>query len=65
MNRVNADLANNLGNLAQRSLSMINKNCDGKVPAFGHATPADEQLEKEVGEAIQTAQKAMDEQLIH
>ncbi|QQR40600.1 methionine--tRNA ligase [Devosia rhizoryzae] len=65
VNRVNADLANNLGNLAQRSLSMINKNCEGKVPAFGHATPADEQLEKEVGEAIQTAQKAMDEQLIH
>ncbi|WP_173087792.1 methionine--tRNA ligase [Devosia sp. 1635] len=65
VNRVNADLANNLGNLAQRSLSMINKNCDGKVPAVGHATAADEALEREVGEAIQTAQKAMDEQLVH
>ncbi len=65
VNRVNADLANNLGNLAQRSLSMINKNCDAKVPQVGHATPADEALEKEVGEAIQAAQKAMDEQLIH
>ncbi len=30
--RINADLANDLGNLAQRSLSMIAKNCDGKVP---------------------------------
>lgn len=29
---VNADLANNIGNLAQRTLSMIQKNCDGKVP---------------------------------
>ena len=65
VNRVNADLANNLGNLAQRSLSMINKNCEGKVPEFGHATPADEALEREVGEAIQAAQKAMDEQLVH
>ena len=65
INRVNADLANNLGNLAQRSLSMINKNCDGKIPQFGHATPADETLEREVGEAIQAAQRAMDEQLIH
>lgn len=65
VNRVNADLANNLGNLAQRSLSMINKNCDAKVPAAGHATAADEALEKEVGEAIQAAQKAMDEQLVH
>jgi methionyl-tRNA synthetase len=65
INRVNADLANNLGNLAQRSLSMINKNCEGRVPQFGHATAADEALEREVGEAIQAAQKAMDEQLIH
>ena len=31
--RVNSDLANNLGNLAQRSLSMIQKNCEGKVPS--------------------------------
>jgi methionyl-tRNA synthetase len=31
--RVNAELANNIGNLAQRSLSMIYKNCDGKIPA--------------------------------
>ncbi len=30
--RINADLANNVGNLAQRTLSMIQKNCDGKVP---------------------------------
>ena len=35
VNRINADLANDLGNLAQRSLSMIAKNCDGKVPARG------------------------------
>ena len=34
-NRINADLANNLGNLAQRSLSMIFKNCDGAIPAHG------------------------------
>ncbi len=34
VNRVNADLANNLGNLAQRSLSMIQKNCEGVVPRF-------------------------------
>jgi methionyl-tRNA synthetase len=30
--RCNADLANNFGNLAQRSLSMIAKNCEGRVP---------------------------------
>ena len=37
VNRINADLANDLGNLAQRSLSMIAKNCDGVVPARGRA----------------------------
>ncbi|MGD0764529.1 MAG: methionine--tRNA ligase [Roseiarcus sp.] len=30
--RINADLANDLGNLAQRSLSMIARNCGGVVP---------------------------------
>jgi methionyl-tRNA synthetase len=29
---INAELANNIGNLAQRTLSLINKNCDGKLP---------------------------------
>jgi methionyl-tRNA synthetase len=33
--RVNADLANGLGNLAQRSLSMIAKQCGGVLPAPG------------------------------
>jgi methionyl-tRNA synthetase len=30
--RINADLANNIGNLAQRTLSMIAKNCNASVP---------------------------------
>ncbi len=41
VNRINADLANDLGNLAQRSLSMIAKNCDGQSPAKGELTDAD------------------------
>lgn len=32
VNRINGDLANGLGNLAQRTLSMIAKNCEGKIP---------------------------------
>ncbi len=43
-NRINADLANNLGNLAQRSLSMIYKNCDGKIPQPGAFTTEDEAI---------------------
>lgn len=30
--RINSELANNFGNLAQRTLTIIQKNCDGKVP---------------------------------
>ncbi len=43
-NRINADLANNLGNLAQRSLSMIYKNCDGKIPEPGAFSKEDQAL---------------------
>ena len=32
--RINADLANDLGNLCQRSLTMINKHCNSKVPSM-------------------------------
>ena len=34
VNKVNAELANSFGNLAQRTLSMISKNMDGKLEAF-------------------------------
>ena len=44
VNRINADLANDLGNLAQRSLSMIAKNCDGKVPARGAPAQNDQAI---------------------
>ncbi len=34
VNRCNSELANSFGNLAQRTLSMISKNMDGKIEAF-------------------------------
>ncbi len=42
--RINADLANDLGNLAQRSLSMIAKNCEGRVPAPTSFLPPDQAI---------------------
>ncbi|MFB2551612.1 methionine--tRNA ligase [Ensifer soli] len=39
--RINSDLANGIGNLASRSLSMIVKNCDGRIPDCGSLTAAD------------------------
>ncbi|WP_028280695.1 methionine--tRNA ligase [Arthrobacter sp. H5] len=42
--RMNSDLANNLGNLAQRSLSMVAKNCEAKVPGPSSFSDADESI---------------------
>src|SRR3954468_3834863 len=44
VNRINADLANDLGNLAQRSLTMIARNCNGVVPEPGELAQADRAL---------------------
>jgi methionyl-tRNA synthetase len=44
VHRMNGDLANDFGNLAQRVLSMVNKNCGAAVPQPGAFTPADETL---------------------
>src|SRR5215211_653783 len=46
VNRVNAELANSFGNLAQRTLSMIFKNLDGVLPAAGEANEDKELLAK-------------------
>ena len=50
VNRVNAELANSFGNLAQRSLSMIFKNLGGVIPASGE-DEADRKLLTEVDAA--------------
>jgi methionyl-tRNA synthetase len=65
VNRTNADLANDLGNLAQRSLSMIAKNCAGKVPGPGELLDVDRALLGQAEDALETARKAMAEQAIH
>ena len=63
--RTNADLANGLGNLAQRSLSMIARNCDGKVPAYGELAEADAALIGAAGTALAAAREAVAEQAVH
>jgi methionyl-tRNA synthetase len=63
-NRINADLANNLGNLAQRSLSMIYKNCDGRIPAPGDFTEADTAILAAADALYAEARAAMDKQAV-
>lgn len=44
ISRINADLANGLGNLAQRTLSFINKNAGGMIPPKGTLQDVDIEL---------------------
>ncbi|WP_406858057.1 methionine--tRNA ligase [Alsobacter sp. KACC 23698] len=63
--RINADLANDLGNLAQRSLSMVAKNLDGVVPAPGPLTPADAAILAAADALPQRARDAMENLALH
>jgi methionyl-tRNA synthetase len=65
VNRTNADLANDLGNLAQRSLSMIGKSCDGIVPAPGALSDADKRLLDGADGLLAKAREAMERQQIN
>ncbi|GBQ45886.1 methionine--tRNA ligase [Komagataeibacter sucrofermentans] len=44
ISRMNVELANDLGNLAQRTLSQVARNCEGKLPAQGRHTDEDREL---------------------
>jgi methionyl-tRNA synthetase len=52
--RYNADLANGLGNLASRTLTMIEKYCGGQIPKPA-ASPIDEQLKAAAAQTIEGA----------
>ncbi len=65
VNRINADLANDLGNLAQRSLSMIAKNCDGAIPRPGALEEAERAILQHADGIVAQAREAMDRQAIH
>jgi methionyl-tRNA synthetase len=63
--RINSDLANDLGNLAQRSLSMIAKNCEGKVPRPGQLTSADQTILAAADGLLPRVEEAIDDFGIH
>ncbi len=65
VNRINADLANDLGNLAQRSLSMIAKNCGGVLPAAAALAPEDEAILAQADALLGLCRAAMKTQAIH
>jgi len=63
--RINADLANDLGNLAQRSLSMITKQYEGVLPVPGAFSDNDKAILAQADGMIELARTAMATQQIH
>src|SRR5471030_454617 len=65
VNRINADLANDLGNLAQRSLSMVGKAFGGVLPAPGEFTAEDKTILASADAMIGIAREHMKTQQLH
>jgi methionyl-tRNA synthetase len=65
VSRINSDLANELGNLAQRSLSMVARNLDGVVPAPGTFTTDDDSLLNHADGLLDQARRHFDNQAMH
>jgi methionyl-tRNA synthetase len=65
VNRINADLANDLGNLAQRSLSMIARQLRGVLPAPGAFSDSDRAILAAADAMIGTAREHMKTQQLH
>jgi methionyl-tRNA synthetase len=61
--RLNSDLANDLGNLVSRTITMAIKYCDGKVPAIrqGH----DPRLHEAARSAVAEVEKCFEEMSLH
>jgi methionyl-tRNA synthetase len=65
VNRINSELANDLGNLAQRSLSMVGKHCAARVPTPGAFNAADLEMLAGADALYAKSREAMSEQAIH
>ncbi len=63
--RINADLANDLGNLAQRSLTMVARNFSGVLPQPGAFSAADAAILASADAMIGKAREAMATQQLH
>ena len=63
--RMNNELANDFGNLAQRVLAMINKNCAGRVAEASALLPGDRALLERAAAVLPAMRQALAEQQFH
>jgi methionyl-tRNA synthetase len=65
INRLNGELADVLGNLANRTLSLIQRNCEGKLPALAAPAEADGALLTPLASLAETVGKLLESQQYH
>ena len=58
--RYQAELANGFGNLASRTIAMIERYCEGIVPPAGRYTAADATIQQTVADAVSAADDAIE-----
>ena len=65
VSRINSDLANNLGNLASRTLNMTARYCEGRVPEPGETGELEAGLAEATAEAADAADAAVRRLEVH
>ena len=65
VSRINSELANDLGNLAQRTLSMVGRYCEGVLPAPGPYTEADTEMLAQATAVLDAYRTHLDNQAFH
>ncbi|RED51085.1 methionine--tRNA ligase [Aestuariispira insulae] len=65
VNRMNSDLANDLGNLCQRSMSMAFKNCNGQIPTPATFSDEDKAILDQAASLLPIVRAHLDDQAFH
>ena len=65
ISRVNSELSNDFGNLVQRVLSMINKNCDAQVPQHNELTKEDTDFLNRIDNLLPSVRESIEVQAFH